>query len=220
MTHDDAFLQVIAESPDDDAPRLIYADWLQDHDQPERAEFIRLQCRLAGAVPDEAERLRLETRERELLARHEREWLGPLQPLLARWAFRRGFLEAVALPALVYVDHADLIRQNETIRRVEVILSGADIAATIVALVPETVARERFVFPIGRAGDGLVLAALDPVGAAKLAPFLGRPLDVVEGQREEIVEAINRHYRLRAEVLPDSPRRGMPDTVVDTDWVD
>jgi len=47
MTRDDAFLQSIIESPEDDTPRLIYADRLDDHGQAERAEFIRLQCRLA-----------------------------------------------------------------------------------------------------------------------------------------------------------------------------
>src|SRR5262249_27296750 len=47
-----AFLRVIIEHPDDDAPRLALADWL-DADapreclDPERAEFIRLQCELA-----------------------------------------------------------------------------------------------------------------------------------------------------------------------------
>ena len=30
--------------PEDDAPRLILADWLEEHGQPERAEFVRLQC--------------------------------------------------------------------------------------------------------------------------------------------------------------------------------
>jgi uncharacterized protein (TIGR02996 family) len=42
-----AFLRAIAETPDDDAPRLVYADWLEEHGDPDRAEFIRVQCRLA-----------------------------------------------------------------------------------------------------------------------------------------------------------------------------
>ena len=45
MTPDDAFLQAIVEAPDDDTPRLIYADWLEERGDP-RGEFIRLQCRL------------------------------------------------------------------------------------------------------------------------------------------------------------------------------
>ncbi len=43
-------LETIRTNPADDAPRGIIADWLDDHDQPARAEFIRLQL--------EAERLR------------------------------------------------------------------------------------------------------------------------------------------------------------------
>ena len=31
MTHDEAFLEAIREQPGDDAPRLIYADWLEEH---------------------------------------------------------------------------------------------------------------------------------------------------------------------------------------------
>jgi len=47
MTHADAFLAAIIAEPDDDALRLIFADYLDDHGQPERAEFIRVQCKLA-----------------------------------------------------------------------------------------------------------------------------------------------------------------------------
>lgn len=49
MASHEAFLADIAEHPDDDAPRLIYADWLDDHGGDEgraRAEFIRAQCEL------------------------------------------------------------------------------------------------------------------------------------------------------------------------------
>jgi uncharacterized protein (TIGR02996 family) len=42
------FLEAIGDEPDDDTPRLIYADWLEEHGEPERAEFIRLQCRAAS----------------------------------------------------------------------------------------------------------------------------------------------------------------------------
>jgi uncharacterized protein (TIGR02996 family) len=42
-----AFLRGICDSPDDDAPRLVLADWLEEHGQGERAEFVRVQCELA-----------------------------------------------------------------------------------------------------------------------------------------------------------------------------
>lgn len=45
----EAFLADIRSAPDDDTPRLIYADWLEENgsDDAERArgQFIRLQCR-------------------------------------------------------------------------------------------------------------------------------------------------------------------------------
>src|SRR5688500_16170422 len=41
-----AFLDAIVDAPDDDAPRLVYADWLDDHGDADRAEFIRAQCEL------------------------------------------------------------------------------------------------------------------------------------------------------------------------------
>ena len=47
MTERDAFLQAILEKPDDDAPRLIFADWLEEYGEPERADLIRVQCELA-----------------------------------------------------------------------------------------------------------------------------------------------------------------------------
>jgi uncharacterized protein (TIGR02996 family) len=37
-------LNAIIANPDDDAPRLIYADWLDEQGDELRAEFIRLQC--------------------------------------------------------------------------------------------------------------------------------------------------------------------------------
>jgi uncharacterized protein (TIGR02996 family) len=40
-------LQAILDDPDDDLRRLVYADWLEEHGQVERAELIRVQCRLA-----------------------------------------------------------------------------------------------------------------------------------------------------------------------------
>ena len=40
-------LHAILESPADDGPRLIYADWLDEQGQAPRAEFIRTQVRLA-----------------------------------------------------------------------------------------------------------------------------------------------------------------------------
>jgi uncharacterized protein (TIGR02996 family) len=49
------FLQAVIERPDDDAPRLIYADWLAEQGESLRAEFIRLHCRLSQLLVAERE---------------------------------------------------------------------------------------------------------------------------------------------------------------------
>ena len=99
MFSPDAFLQALREAPDDDLPRLIYADWLEEHGDADRAEFIRVQVRLAGLDEEDPERPALEDRERALLAAHEAEWLGPLPPDVAKVTFRRGFVNKVVLGA-------------------------------------------------------------------------------------------------------------------------
>jgi uncharacterized protein (TIGR02996 family) len=87
MTDDLALLAAIRAAPDDDAPRLVYADWLDEHDQPERAEFIRVQCELARR-DDPA----LRRREVELLAKHHDALAGPLAAPHLRFRFERGFI--------------------------------------------------------------------------------------------------------------------------------
>jgi uncharacterized protein (TIGR02996 family) len=42
-------LKAVVASPDDDLPRLVAADWLDEHGEGERAEFIRVQIERAKA---------------------------------------------------------------------------------------------------------------------------------------------------------------------------
>jgi uncharacterized protein (TIGR02996 family) len=88
-----AFLQAIIEHPDDDAPRLVYADWLDDHGDPERAEFIRLQCQLARAFDPG-----LAQREKELLDAHGARFRKPFAER-HRVQFHRGFISDATITA-------------------------------------------------------------------------------------------------------------------------
>ena len=75
-----ALMAAIIANPDEDTPRLLLADWLQEHgDKHEqaRAEFIRLQIESGSS---ESGRL-LEPRERALHSEHAPHWLGPLWEL-------------------------------------------------------------------------------------------------------------------------------------------
>ncbi len=81
--------------PDDDTPRLILADWLQDHGDV-RGEFIHLQVvrrRLAG---DDRRYMEMYQRECRILGRHGLDWLGPLADHAGSWTFTRGFIALLA----------------------------------------------------------------------------------------------------------------------------
>jgi uncharacterized protein (TIGR02996 family) len=119
MTPEDAFMAAIIESPEDDGPRLVYADWLEDHGQPERAEFIRLQCELASMSEDEGvpRRQEPEARERQLLEEHGEGWAGPLRKVVRKWKFRRGFVEEIEIETGDFLAHAGAILALAPVRQ-------------------------------------------------------------------------------------------------------
>ena len=87
MTDAAPFIAAIRAAPDDDAPRLVYADWLDEHGDSPRAEFIRVQCELARR-----ESADLRVREAELFRRHHDAFAADLAaPGLQFW-FERGFI--------------------------------------------------------------------------------------------------------------------------------
>jgi type IV pilus assembly protein PilB len=198
MTYDDAFLRAILENPDDDTPRLIYADWLEERGEA-RGEFIRIQCLLAEMPADDEQRSLLERRERELLARHQDRWLGELRPLLSGWTFHRGFLDTISVPAPAYLQRS-AIPHPATVRQVQVNLDGFEPPRSILEFVPESVARENFVLPIGSRGRTLVMAAGEPFDAdllAKMQFIFNRRIELVIADAEQVREAINRLYDSR-----------------------
>ncbi|MCA9176392.1 MAG: TIGR02996 domain-containing protein [Planctomycetales bacterium] len=85
------FLDEILAHPDDDAPRLVYADWLSEREDP-RGEFIRLQCERERLPQYSLEAQQSLLRERELASRHGREWAGELHEMFYPYRFRRGFI--------------------------------------------------------------------------------------------------------------------------------
>ncbi len=112
-TTEEAFLSDIRASPDDDGVRLIYADWLQENGQPERAEFIHVQVELARIDPTDDRYPELHLRQLQLLAEHEREWLGPWADRLVRWRFQRGLLHEVDIqPEPFVAAGADLFARH------------------------------------------------------------------------------------------------------------
>jgi uncharacterized protein (TIGR02996 family) len=93
---DAAFLATILDSPDDDAPRLVYADWLDEQGEGDRAEFIRLQVREARMEPGDPELPGVHARAEYLGRTHHVEWASRLPQFAgAHWeVFERGFFVA------------------------------------------------------------------------------------------------------------------------------
>jgi uncharacterized protein (TIGR02996 family) len=79
----EAFLRAAFDAPDDDTPRLVYADFLEENGEAERAELIRVQC--------ERERLPHtgQTRPRHVWLQQREDELVPL--LAPDLLHRRGF---------------------------------------------------------------------------------------------------------------------------------
>src|SRR5687768_13216078 len=98
MTTREAIESALVEDPNDRASHAAYADLLHEQGDP-RGDLIQTQLALEDAALKPAERKRLQKREKELLTKHQRDWLGPLAPFLldnhgytgATYRFARGW---------------------------------------------------------------------------------------------------------------------------------
>jgi uncharacterized protein (TIGR02996 family) len=123
-----ALLRDVLDAPDDDGARLRYADRLDELGEPERAEFIRLDCLLWREWPDfsragnwerhfteAGQKLTaLERRIDELSGADDGvclrcDWHAPVPHVGWDWQIRRGFVEEVTCTAADWLTHADAI---------------------------------------------------------------------------------------------------------------
>jgi uncharacterized protein (TIGR02996 family) len=130
-------LDAIIADPDDDGPRIVYADWLIMQADPElaaRGELIVVQCALEN-IQDVAEHNRLKARDFELIERHGSAWcahvgLGEVRnnkwdiPLV-ECDFRRGFIETASLWASDYPSVVGPLFAHEPVRRLVLVGTSA-----------------------------------------------------------------------------------------------
>lgn len=155
-----ALIRAIVAHPDDDTPRLIYADWLDEHDQGARARLIRVQCSI--------ENLRVE--EQALIRAHGREWGGDVYAAGAdEWQFHRGFPEEVTMKAADFLGELAHLNDRTPLRRLHLYAGCNDDVLAQLAALPA--ARQFLLLELGHptdprnatfGGDGIRALATSP----------------------------------------------------------
>jgi uncharacterized protein (TIGR02996 family) len=130
------YLRQILAHPGDDGPRLVAADWWDEQGAAERAEFVRVQCKLArlphygtcltACAPPDFEGCPNRAQRRREWELYRGEWDAEVIP--AGWVtadeydpaftYRRGFVEEVICPAADFLAHADALLTACPLRRV------------------------------------------------------------------------------------------------------
>ncbi len=173
MSDEAALLKAIIADADEDTPRLVYADWLDEHEAPIQAEFVRTQCRLAAGSAADPDYPDLLERHAELVAQFGvavKLTAPDLPPGFARLShvedpvgrFRRGFLDTASG---AWSEGPYWNRTSPTDEQIERLCAGlAPLAATTTArnlvfdmVTPDLLARV-LVAPGAAALTGLALA--------------------------------------------------------------
>jgi uncharacterized protein (TIGR02996 family) len=126
----DSFLRANCAAPDDGAARLVFADWLDEQGDPDRAEFIRVQCAKARLAKPDDDFWPLGDREITLLDAHGTSWRDELAPALRGlwYCFERGFAES-AIDAQHLTAHGHAIAEGPPLARLRVYARPRDARA-------------------------------------------------------------------------------------------
>jgi len=120
-----AFLNAISDRPEDDLPRLVYADYLDETGDFDRAEFIRVQIELANLPENDSRWSGLDARQSEL-HKERLDWRLPIRGIQR---FRRGFVEAIAVTADWLIDAPEPVLLLAPIRELRVINADNSVSA-------------------------------------------------------------------------------------------
>lgn len=113
MRHDPSFLELIRANLDDDTPRLVYADWLQQKgarygafivascalEDAERATSFGRFMELRRGPPETQELIELRARVNQLWRKNRKDWLPEPFTQAREVRCRRGFIDHLAIEA-------------------------------------------------------------------------------------------------------------------------
>jgi len=112
-----SFHRAILDAPNDDLPRLVFADYLEETGEADRAEFIRIQCELAAGCENAEHKKALETRQVELLGKYSEAWRVPIR---GHQTFRRGFVDTMWTSANVLLASEPEVIADSTVRTLRI----------------------------------------------------------------------------------------------------
>lgn len=131
----------------------------------------------------------------------------------------RGIKVAESLVQLGYATAKDVMNAIAQEHRIEFIdLDEVQIPASVIELVPESVARENIIIPLGRENGALKIITSDPddLGVIdKLRFILNQEIELALAPRESIIQAINRHYGQTETQSVDSMLQEFTDTAIE-----
>jgi len=127
----EGFWKPIREEPEADAPRHIFADWLDDSGDIGRAEFIRAQLALAKLPRYDRRRAGLANIERRLLSRYAEEWAKHYSGLATGPVFQRGFIEEAKVTARQFLARAPALFEAGPLRHLHILDVGSQLRAVL-----------------------------------------------------------------------------------------
>jgi len=137
----------------------------------------------------------------------------------AGMAKQTGIRVQEALIKLGYCTAQDVMSAIAEFHGLEFIdLNEVQIPQPVIDLVPESVARENYVLPMAQENGALKIIMSDPSDfdtVQKLQFILNKDIQPVLAPREQIIEAINRHYGQTETESVDSMLQEFTDTAID-----
>jgi uncharacterized protein (TIGR02996 family) len=207
-----ALLRAIIAEPENNAPLLRYADWLEKRGSPQ-GEFIRVELQLDATEQDDPSRPPLDARWLELYEAHGEQFVSPLQKI-------------GAMPVLCGAVCPRLSLKQGVIRRIEIVREGIvpEKMEDLFALAPlidelrldfENVAVKSIVerpemAQVRRLEIACTMAGLDPIGVQALAesPHCGTLRDLKLGFNE--IGPDGARWLTTARFLPQLQKLGLP----------
>ncbi len=175
----DSFVRAILRDPADVTTRLVFADWLEETDEPANvawARFIRLMVeanRHAAGSPERADR--------------------ELEAAAYWWQIDAKLM----LPGRLFIAASEAFLQLLPPWSLTVKLKNCEVPKAIIELMPESVSREHLILPLDLQGNLLLIASADPGNCDTiqlLQYILNKDVIAVRAEITDIQNAINHHY--------------------------